>query len=125
MSETYSINSANESLFDDQSNDISASITNITKTEIVSNTQTYEKYYRSSKVTKPFLTKYEESKLVGVRAQMISTGSKPLVKVPPNVTDTRIIAELELKEKKIPLLIRRTLPNGEHEDWRLEDMIIL
>jgi DNA-directed RNA polymerase I, II, and III subunit RPABC2 len=109
----------------DDSNDISTSIVNITKTEIISNVQTYEKYYRGSKVTKPFLTKYEESKLVGVRAQMISAGSKPLVTVPPNVTDTKVIAELELKEKKIPLLIRRKLPNGEYEDWRLEDLIIL
>ena len=31
---------------------------------------------------------------------------------------------LEFKERKIPLLIRRYLPNGSHEDWRLEDMIV-
>jgi hypothetical protein len=31
---------------------------------------------------------------------------------------------MEYKAKKIPLLVRRYLPNGQYEDWRLEDMVI-
>ena len=95
-----------------------------TKYEIISNDQTYEKYYSSIKKSKPFLTKYEKAKLIGVRAQMISNGSRPMIVVPPHVTSTQEIAILELKEKKIPLLIRRYLPNKEYEDWRLEELII-
>ena len=96
----------------------------ITKHEIISKDQTYDGYYRSVKQTKPFLTKYERTKLIGVRAQMIANGALTLVNVPKNVTDTLTIAELELKEKKIPLLIRRYMPDGTHEDWRLEDLVV-
>ena len=54
---------------------------------------------------------------------MISTGSPAMVNVPKHITSTLDIAELEFKEKKIPLFIRRYLPNKEYEDWRLEEMI--
>jgi len=96
----------------------------IKNNEIVSNEQTYDGYYRSVKQTKPFLTKYEKTKLIGVRAQMLANGAMPLVNVSKNVTDTVAIAEQELAEKKIPLLIRRYLPDGTSEDWRLEDLLV-
>ena len=96
----------------------------IKKHEIVSKDQTYDGYYRSNKKTKPFLTKYEKTKLIGVRAQMIANGAMPLISVPNDVTDTLTIAEMELNEKKIPLLIRRYLPDGSFEDWRLEDLVV-
>lgn len=34
-------------------------------------------------------------------------------------TDPLDIAEKELKQKKIPLIIRRYLPDGSYEDWRV------
>jgi len=30
----------------------------------------------------------------------------------------------ELKARKIPLIIRRYLPDGSYEDWRIEELII-
>ena len=33
------------------------------------------------------------------------------------------IAEKELREKVIPFIVRRKLPNGESEDWRVKDLI--
>jgi DNA-directed RNA polymerase I, II, and III subunit RPABC2 len=46
-----------------------------------------------------------------------------MVPVPKGITNAYDIALLEFNAKKIPLMIRRFLPNGQYEDWRLEDMI--
>jgi len=75
--------------------------------------------------TIPFLTKYERARILGQRAKQIETGAKPLVKVPENVVDGYIIAELELKEKKIPFIIRRPIPGGACEYWNLKDLEVI
>lgn len=41
-----------------------------------------------------------------------------------NEIDPLKIAEKELREKKIPMIIRRYLPDGSYEDWALDDLII-
>ena len=91
---------------------------------IVSVEESYTKYYTNEKLTSPILTKFERAKLLGIRAEMISAGIPPLVVVPRGVDNAYEIALLELKEKKIPLIIRRRLPNGSVEDWRIEELII-
>jgi len=75
--------------------------------------------------TIPFLTKYERARILGQRAKQIETGAKPLVRVPENVIDGYIIAELELKEKKIPFIIRRPIPGGACEYWNLKDLEVI
>jgi DNA-directed RNA polymerase I, II, and III subunit RPABC2 len=72
--------------------------------------------------TIPYLTKYEKARIIGQRAKQIETGSKPYVKVPENIIDSYIIAELELKEKKIPFIIKRPIPGGSFEYWNLRDL---
>jgi DNA-directed RNA polymerase I, II, and III subunit RPABC2 len=72
--------------------------------------------------TIPFLTKYEKARILGQRAKQIETGARPLVKVPENIIDSYIIAELELREKKIPFIIRRPIPGGACEYWKLHDL---
>lgn len=72
--------------------------------------------------TIPFLTKYEKARILGQRAKQIETGAKPLVKVPDNIIDSHIIAELELREKKIPFIIRRPIPGGACEYWNIIDL---
>ena len=72
--------------------------------------------------TIPFLTKYEKARILGQRAKQIETGAKPLVKLPENVIDSYIIAELELREKKIPFIIKRPIPSGGFEYWHLKDL---
>jgi len=90
---------------------------------IVSIHETYSKYYSSEKITTPILSKFEKAKILGVRAEMLSNGAEPVISKPyPN--NTYLIALEELRQKKIPLIIRRKLPNGKIEDWRLEDLII-
>lgn len=75
--------------------------------------------------TIPYLTKYERARVIGQRAKQIETGAKPLVKVPENVIDSHIIAELEIREKKIPFIIRRPIPSGGCEYWNLRDLELI
>jgi DNA-directed RNA polymerase I, II, and III subunit RPABC2 len=75
--------------------------------------------------TIPFLTKYEKSRVLGQRAKQIESGAKPFVNVPENIIDGYIIAELELKEKNIPFIIKRPIPGGGFEYWKLSDLEII
>ena len=72
--------------------------------------------------TIPFLTKYEKARILGQRAKQIDSGATPFVKVPDNIIDGYIIAEMELQEKKIPFIIRRPIQGGGSEYWNLKDL---
>ena len=75
--------------------------------------------------TIPYLTKYEKARVLGQRAKQINSGAKVFVKIPENIIDGYLIAELELKEKKIPFIIRRPIPGGGCEYWNLRDLEII
>jgi DNA-directed RNA polymerase I, II, and III subunit RPABC2 len=75
--------------------------------------------------TIPILTKYERTRVLGQRAKQINSGAKPFVKVPENIIDGYLVAEIELSQKRIPFIIRRPLPNGGSEYWNLKDLEIL
>ena len=79
----------------------------------------------SNHVTYPFLTLFERTKIIGLRANQLSRGAVPFVTVPKHVTDVREIARLELDQKRLPYLIKRPLPNGTFEYWRLVDLLLL
>jgi DNA-directed RNA polymerase I, II, and III subunit RPABC2 len=72
--------------------------------------------------TNPFLTKYERARILGQRAKQIETGATPFVKVPENIIDGYLIAEMELQQGRIPFIIRRPLPNGGSEYWKINDL---
>ena len=91
---------------------------------IVSVEKTYSNYYNNQKSTMPYMTKFEKDKILGVRAEMIASGDKPLVELKGQINNAYDIALQELRQKKIPLIIRRSLPNGTIEDWRVEEMIL-
>ena len=74
--------------------------------------------------TDRILTKYEKARILGLRALQISSGSPVLVSVPDNMTDCLKIATLELEQRKIPMKLKRILPDGSFEYWCIEDMII-
>ena len=73
--------------------------------------------------TSRFLTKFEKAKVLGERAIQISNGAKVMVDVEKGVWDPMVIAEKELREKKINYVIRRYLPDGSYEDWDLNELI--
>lgn len=39
-------------------------------------------------------------------------------------TDALAIANRELREKRLPLTIRRYMPDGTYEDWKVRDLIV-
>jgi DNA-directed RNA polymerase subunit K/omega len=75
--------------------------------------------------TYPFLTNFERTKIIGLRANQLSKGSLPFIDVPKHITDVKDIAKLELEQKRLPFVIKRPLPNGQFEYWRLADLLIL
>ena len=72
--------------------------------------------------TNPFITRYEYARVLGERAKQINAGAKPFVKTEENLIDGYLIALQEFKEKKIPFIIKRPLPNGGCEYWALKDL---
>ena len=72
--------------------------------------------------TLPYLTKYERARILGQRAKQINSGAKVFVKVPENVIDGYVIAQIELEQKRIPFIIRRPIPGGGCEYWNLKDL---
>jgi len=75
--------------------------------------------------TVPFVTRYERARVIGERAKQINSGAKPFIEIEPNMIDGYLIACREFEEKKIPFIIRRPLPNGLSEYWRLSDLEIV
>lgn len=75
--------------------------------------------------TLPFLTKYEKTRILGIRTKQLNEGAKPYIDVNPTIIDGYIIAQLELEHKRLPFIIRRPIPNGGSELWKLQDLEII
>ena len=75
--------------------------------------------------TYPFLTNYEKTKIIGLRANQLSKGAVPFISVPKHITDVRDIARLELEQKRLPFIIKRPLPDGTFEYWRISDLLVI
>ncbi len=89
---------------------------------------TYRKVVQSiakgQKKTIPILGKYEKARIVGVRIQQLASGAKPCV----DTTGMKSIEEIvyaELNQRAMPFIIKRPLPNGTCEYWRLEEFLIV
>ena len=75
--------------------------------------------------TLPFLTKYEKTRILGIRTKQLNEGAKPYIDVNATIIDGYIIAQLELEHKRLPFIIRRPIPNGGSELWKLQDLEII
>lgn len=75
--------------------------------------------------TTPIMTKYEKTRILGLRISQLNNGARRLYTPENNVIDNNIIAEKELEEKLLPFIISRPLPNGTKEHWRIQDLEIL
>ncbi|RKU41031.1 DNA-directed RNA polymerases I II and III subunit RPABC2 [Coniochaeta pulveracea] len=81
-----------------------------------------KKIPNDQRTTTPFMTKYERARILGTRALQISMNAPVLVDL-EGETDPLQIAIKELREKKIPLIVRRYLPDGFYEDWTCEELL--
>lgn len=76
-----------------------------------------------NRTTTPYMTKYERARILGTRALQISMGAPVMVEL-EGETDPLKIAMKELKVRKIPIIIRRYLPDGSYEDWGVDELIV-
>jgi DNA-directed RNA polymerase I, II, and III subunit RPABC2 len=70
-----------------------------------------KKIAKENRSTTPYMTKYERARVLGTRALQISLNAPIFVDL-EGEHDPLKIAMKELREKKIPLIIRRYLPDG-------------
>jgi DNA-directed RNA polymerase I, II, and III subunit RPABC2 len=73
----------------------------------------------------PFLSVFERTKILGMRTNQLAQGARPYIIVPEHITSIFDIAKLELEQKRLPIIIKRHMPDGTYEKFRLSDMIIL
>lgn len=74
--------------------------------------------------TYPFVTNYEATKCISFRASQICNGARPYILVPPGMTDAFAIAKIEFETKRLPYILKRPLPDGSFEVWKLSDLTI-
>ena len=63
----------------------------------------------------PTLTRFERARIMGARALQLSLGAPVFIEIPKNATSSLEIAMEELKQRVIPIVIKRTLPNGDYQ----------
>jgi DNA-directed RNA polymerase I, II, and III subunit RPABC2 len=79
----------------------------------------------NKKVSKMIMTKYEFNLVISQRTVQLSQGHPSFVDVEKNIKsnmDLRKIALEELKQGKIPFIIKRPLPNEKYEFVRIRDL---
>ncbi len=68
----------------------------------------------------PTLTRFEKARIMGSRALQLSLGAPPFIDFSKNTTTSLEIAMEELQQRVIPIVIRRTLPNGDYQNIPIE-----
>ena len=68
----------------------------------------------------PTLTRFEKARIMGARALQLSLGAPIFIEIPKNATTSLEIAMEELKQRVIPIVIKRTLPNGDYQNIPLD-----
>lgn len=64
----------------------------------------------------PVLTRFEKARIMGSRALQLSQGAPPFIEIPPAARTSLDIAMEELDQRIIPIVIKRVLPNGDHQN---------
>ena len=84
---------------------------------------------KKERQTPKYGSKYEKARLLGEWATQVSLGAPPCIdlsKIPEKdrakYTDPLAIAQKAFEDKTMPLVIRRYLPDGSHEDWSLHEL---
>ena len=85
---------------------------------------TFYKEYKKEIKTSKILNKYEKTKILSERAEQLYEGAIPLIPNADKYNNVLEIAEEELKEKKIPFIIKRMV-NNKFEYIKIEDLVIL
>ena len=92
------------------------------KFNILSYQDVKESIEKKNKKTVPYLTKFEKARIIGLRLQQLAYNAEPKIDT-TNINDINEIVKEQLKQKKIPFIVRRVLPNGNYEDWKIEEFL--
>lgn len=83
----------------------------------------------SARITMPYYSKYEYTTLVGIRAQQIADGAKPLISLEGMQTShpqfVWKVAEREIAERVLPFIVHRRLPDGNSEYWSATELSVM
>ena len=80
-------------------------------------------YLNKPKITLPYMTKFEYSQILGLRTTQLYNNTNSLVDI-SNFNNIEDIVQYEMKNRKIPLILCRYLPDGDIELWRVSDLIL-
>lgn len=78
--------------------------------------------------TPDYLTKFEEIKILGIRSMQLRNNAHPTVAIEPqdySRLEPIDVARMELRERMLPFIVRRRLPDGSHEDRRVDRLKLL
>jgi len=96
----------------------------LTDSDISHYSDIYLKYDIKNNISENIMTKYEYTKLLGIRTLQISLNSKCLIEITPDLDTPEKIAEEELRQRKTPYIIERKINDNLSDYWRVEDMVI-
>ena len=91
-------------------------------TEII----TYNNTIKTEKRTSVnFLTLYEKTSIIGLRKQQLVNGANSYLtqKVLEDFSNMEEIVQKEFELNKLPFMLCRTMPNGNKEYWKLEELV--
>lgn len=77
------------------------------------------------KISKLIMTKYEFDQIISIRTNQLSRGAIPFVKIIEDIKvnmELRKVALEELKQGRLPMIIKRPLPNNKFEFIRVRDL---
>ncbi|EES99463.1 DNA-directed RNA polymerase I/ II/ and III/ subunit 6/II RPB6 [Giardia duodenalis assemblage B] len=79
------------------------------------------------RITPRYLTKFEQARILGTRAYQLSMGAPAHITITDKGghLDPLVLARRELANNAIPIIIRRHLPDGTYEDWKLSELHII
>lgn len=110
-----------DELTDKQKEDLEATLQTIRDREIIESDPVHEPVEYTSEKSKimigpPVLTRFEKARIMGARALQLSLGAPTFIPIPKGARTSLDIAMEELERRVIPIIIRRTLPNGDHQN---------
>ncbi len=120
--DTYrKLNEAKKELTEKEQADLEKKLKEIEDREIIETDPIHEPVeipVEKGKITigPPTLTRFEKARIMGARALQLSLGAPPFTPIPKTARISLDIAMVELEKRVIPIVIRRVLPNGDHQN---------
>lgn len=99
--------------------------------ELITYDEIIGEYNPKDNISMPIVTKYELAKILGLRMEQLYRNAPSLIEIDKLDLDNMVnhekfkkIASEEIKQRVIPFMVSRNLPNGKKEYYKLSDMIV-